>query len=201
VCVHDKLSPSKDNGDIANILNDILNENRVIRKELKNLKVTNINVFLNDRCRDAMNLTDFIDNIKMSVEDLEYSGKYGYVKGVSQIFMKNLTRIEPCHRPLHCSDIKRLKFYVRDNNMWDRDTGNMKLDNSINHISKRQHKILKEWENQNPKYENDNVKLEKYFNIVRSIIHGCDAEEILQNKSKIIRNVSNGINIKELIKL
>ena len=189
---------------IKNMLTDILRENKELKSELKNLKITNtnninINVFLNETCKDAMNLTEFIDNIKLSVKDLEYSGKYGYVKGVSNILMKNLTDIEPSQRPLHCSDAKRLSFYVKDDDAWGRDKNNKKIDKSIDDITAKQQKTLKEWIKNNPNYENSKEKLEEYFNIVASLVGGGDKEKENLNKTRIIKNVSNETSIKEII--
>ena len=190
--------------DIKNMLTDILKENKELKIQLNNLKVNNtnninINVFLNETCKDAMNLTEFIDNIKLSVKDLEYSGKYGYVKGVSNILMKNLTDIEPSQRPLHCSDTKRLSFYVKDDNSWGKDKDNKKIDKSIDDITTKQNKILKEWIEKNPNYENSKEKLEEYFSIVRSLVGGGDKEEENLNKNRIIKNMSNETSIKEII--
>ncbi len=190
---------------IKDMLTNILKENQELKSELKNLKINNtnninINVFLNETCKNAMNFKDFIDNIKLSVKDLEYSGKYGYVKGVSNILMKNLTDIEPSQRPLHCSDTKRLSFYVKDDNAWKRDKDNKKIDKSIDDITAKQHKILKEWTEKNPNYENSKEKLEEYFNIVRSLVGGSDEKQENINKTRIIKNVSNETNLKEIIK-
>ncbi len=190
---------------IKDMLTNILKENKELKTELKNLKINNtnninINVFLNETCKNAMNFKDFIDNIKLSVKDLEYSGKYGYVKGVSNILMKNLTDIEPSQRPLHCSDTKRLSFYVKDDNAWKRDKDNKKIDKSIDDITTKQHKILKEWTEKNPNYENSKEKLEEYFNIVRSLVGGSDKKQENINKTRIIKNVSNETNLREIIK-
>ena len=190
--------------DIKNMLTNILKENKELKTQLNNLKINNtnninINVFLNETCKDAMNLTDFIDNIKLSVQDLEYSGRYGYVKGVSNILMKNLTDIEPSQRPLHCSDTKRLSFYVKDDNSWGKDKDNKKIDKSIDDITIKQNKILKEWTEKNPNYENSKEKLEEYFSIVRSLVGGSDKEEENLNKTRIIKNMSNETSIKEII--
>ena len=72
-----------------------------------------INVFLNEHCKDAMNLTDFINSIKISLEDLEYTNQHGYVKGLSNIFTKHLTDVGEKQRPIHCSDKKRLQFKLK----------------------------------------------------------------------------------------
>lgn len=193
-----------ENSDIKKILKDILKENKELKNEIKNIKTTtnnniSINVFLNENCKDAMNLTDFIENMKLSIEDLQYSGKYGYVKGMSNILMKNLTDIDPKQRPLHCSDPKRLKFYVKENDEWERDTDNKKIDQSMDNITKKQHKILKDWVVANPNYEDSKLKMDEYFSIVRSLMGGIDKEEELQNKCRVIKHVSVGTNIKEVI--
>ena len=76
-----------------------------------NKKMT-INVFLNQECKNAMNLTDFVENVKVSLEDLNYTKEHGYIKGISNIFVKHLNDLDPKERPIHCSDKKRLQFYV-----------------------------------------------------------------------------------------
>ena len=193
-----------DNMNVQELLKGILQENKALRNEIKKIKVTtnnniNINVFLNEHCKHAMNLTDFVNNINLTIEDLEYSGRHGYVEGVSQILLKNLTDIDPLERPLHCCDTKRLKFYVKDNNSWDRDSNNEKLDRSIDNIGLKQHAILKEWEKNNPNYEKNKEKLDEFFSIVRSLMGGVDKSEVIQNKNKIMKNVSNDLKIKDVI--
>ena len=93
-----------------------------------------INVFLNEKCKDAMNLTDFVDNIKVSLDDIKYTKEHGYVKGISNIFVKHLTDMNVTERPIHCSDKKRLQFYIKDENEWSKDKHN-KLNDTIKHIS------------------------------------------------------------------
>ena len=113
--------------------------------------------------------------------------------------MKNLTDIEPSQRPLHCSDAKRLSFYVKDDDAWGRDKNNKKIDKSIDDITAKQQKTLKEWIKNNPNYENSKEKLEEYFNIVASLVGGGDKEKENLNKTRIIKNVSNETSIKEII--
>ena len=186
----------------------LLEETKILKSELKNIQSStttinnshlNINLFLNQNCKDAMNLTDFIDNLKYTLEDLDYSGKNGYVKGVSNILIKNLTDIDPRERPLHCSDAKRLKFYIKDNDTWEKDEGNIKMSKSIDDISEKQRLKLKEWQEQNPDYEGDGTKSEEFFNIVRSIMGGGDDIELTKNKNKIIKSLSNDVSIKSVI--
>ena len=187
------------NNSLFNKMETLLKETRVLKNELKNIKSSttihntsnlNINLFLNQNCKDAMNLTDFIDNLKYSLEDLNYSGRNGYVKGISNILIKNLTDIDPRERPLHCSDTKRLKFYIKDNDTWEKDEGNIKMSKSIDDISEKQRLKLKEWQDQNPDYESNGTKSEEFFNIVRSIMGGGDDIELNKNKNRIIKSLS-----------
>ena len=131
-----------DKGDAIKILTNILskqgdliekliqNQNEMIPKlgNNNNNKIS-INVFLNNHCKDAMNLTDFVENIKVSLEDLEYTNQHGYVKGISNIFTRHLTDMKVTERPIHCSDKKRLQFYVKDSDKWGKDKSNVKIFN------------------------------------------------------------------------
>ncbi len=193
---------------LVNKMETLLEETRVLKNELKNIKSSttihntsnlNINLFLNQNCKDAMNLTDFIDNLKYSLEDLNYSGRNGYVKGISNILIKNLTDIDPRERPLHCSDTKRLKFYIKDNDTWEKDEGNIKMNKSIDDISEKQRLKLKEWQDKNPDYESNGTKSEEFFNIVRSIMGGGDDIELNKNKNRIIKSLSSDVSIKSVL--
>lgn len=192
---------------LHNKMETLIEETRVLKYELKNIKLTtinntsqlNINLFLNQNCKDAMNLTDFIHNLKYTIDDLAFSGKNGYVAGVSNILIKNLTTLTPNERPLHCSDSKRLKFYVKDNDTWERDEGNIKMSKSIDDISEKQRQKLKEWQEQNPEYEQSNIKSEEFFNIVRGIMGGGHMNELNKNKNKIIKSLSSDVTINSIM--
>ena len=99
-----------------------------------NNNTISINFFLNEQCKNAMNLTDFIQNMNVDLEDLDYSKDNGFIKGVTNIFTKQLKDLKPTERPIHCSDKKRLQFYVKDNNEWKKDANNEKLDETIYNI-------------------------------------------------------------------
>ena len=160
----------------------------------------NINVFLNEQCKDAMNLTDFIDKIKVSIEDLEYTNKNGYVQGISNIFTKQLTDMKITERPIHCSDTKKLHFYVKDENEWGKDVDQKKLDKIIRNISKKQQQKLKEWTDQHPGYE-DNEEL--YFKYQKMILNMCedyiDETEHKQDLVSIKKNLSENVKVDDII--
>ena len=144
-----------------------------------------INMYLNDKCKNAMSLKDFVDNIKLSLEDLEFTSHHGFVEGVSNIFLKNLNDMEITERPIHCSDQKRLQFYVKKEDKWEKDKQNIEIDKSIQNIGSKQIGTLIEWTNANPGYENNPVKMEEYFQLVGKTM-GVDCEKNIRKIKKII---------------
>ena len=149
-----------------------------------------VNVFLKEYCKDAMNLTDFVRNIKISLEDLQYTNQHGYVKGISNIFTKNLTDMKVTERPIHCSDRKRLQFYVKDRNIWEKDTTNEKLDHSIQCITKKQIIQIKQWEYQHPDFL-DNEKLTiQWQNMIHNMMGSIEKPNVDKDKEAIRKNIS-----------
>ena len=181
--------------------NDILEENKELRSEIKNLKLGNtminsnnntsfnINMFLNERCKNAMNLEDFVEKIKLTLEDLNFTKDNGYAKGISNIFIKNLNDMDITERPIHCSDQKRLQFYVKNDNEWTKDNNNEKLDNTIEKVSVKQLKSIQDWVGANPDYLESPIKTEEYFTLVRSITQPNDDKNLKNIKRKVGENV------------
>jgi hypothetical protein len=112
----------------------------------------NINVFLNETCKDAMNLSDFINNIQISYEDLENNARLGFVNGISKIFLDNLNQLDISKRPIHCTDVKRETMYIRDDNMWKKQTDDQTLQKAIQAVSYRSMGKLAKWKQENPDY-------------------------------------------------
>lgn len=156
-----------------------------------------INVFLNKHCKRAMNIGDFIDNIKISLEDLEYTNEHGYVKGISNIFTKNLTDLKATERPIHCSDSKRLHFYVKDENKWIRDNENKKINNTIQEITRKQIIKLKQWEDAHPNYLNNNSLYIEWQTMVQKLMGGDTIQTQAKNTDNIKKTISQKVNIKE----
>ena len=155
-----------------------------------------INLFLRDKCKDAMNLTQFLDNIQVSLEDLRYTNEHGFVKGISNIFNKHLTDMKITERPIHCSDQKRLQFYVKDDDFWDRDRGHRKLDKTIRVLEKKQIIQLKEWERRHPEYMDD-TKLNREWNrMIYNMMGGIDEIARKRNAKNIKKSICRGITVK-----
>jgi hypothetical protein len=159
---------------------------------INNKNKFNINLFLNEKCKDAMNITDFVSSLKLTLQDLEKTAELGYVKGLTNIIVKGLNELDIHKRPIHCSDSKRETLYIKDNNIWEKESEQkQKITRAIKHISIRNAKQVGEWTKENKGYDNShNKKNDKYLKIV-SEANGGEPEEI----NKIISNVSSHITI------
>ena len=135
-------------------------------------------MFLNEKCKNAMNIEDFVEKIKLTLEDLQFTKENGYAKGISNIFIKNLNDMDITERPIHCSDQKRLQFYVKNDNEWSKDKNNEKIDNSIEKISLKQLKSIREWVKEKSNYLESEAKMEEYFTLVRSITQPNDNKNL-----------------------
>tara|TARA_Y100001935_G_C17236232_1_gene473166 strand:- start:33 stop:1052 length:1020 start_codon:yes stop_codon:yes gene_type:complete len=153
-----------------------------------------INLVLNEKCKDAMNLEDFLEKLQVSLEDLQYTKENGYVKGLSNIMVKHLKDLPPQDRPIHCSDLNRLQFYVKDENTWEKDDKNNKMNKSINEIQRKQVLKIKDWTDRHPNYcEDDSLYLE-YQQLVKSTM------SIDYNDNKDIQHhISDIVNIDDVV--
>ena len=155
-----------------------------------------INVFLNEQCKDALNLTDFVQNIKVTLEDLQYTKDNGFVDGVTNIITKQLQDLKPTERTIHCSDKKRLQFYVKDDDKWEKDENNKKLDDALLDVKLKLPKSLTEWEKMNPSYKKDPKLMDEWMNIMAGISEG-DTGSVLKDKLVLKRKIATYIELKE----
>jgi hypothetical protein len=155
-------------------------------------KTFNLNFFLNETCKDALNINDFVSSIKVSLTDLENTGRQGYVEGVSNIILKNLNNLEQYQRPIHCSDFKREVIYIKDNDKWEKECEEKPLlTKAIKVIANENIKKIMEWREANPDCTNSESKKNNlYLKIVSNSMNGADKEEGTKNITKIISNVA-----------
>jgi hypothetical protein len=159
-----------------------------------------INVFLNEHCKNAMNLTDFINGIDISLEDLEYTNAHGYVKGIGNIFTKNLTDMKVTERPIHCSDKKRLQFYVKEENKWDKDEKSARIERGIQCITHKAFTELKKWEDAHPGYDQINSPENMaWLMMIQKLSSGVTDSDRVKNTEIIKKNMSHILGIKEAI--
>jgi len=157
----------------------------------------NLNVYLNEQCKDAMNMSDFVSSLVVTVKDLEETARLGYSEGISKIFVNGLQQLNTHSRPLHCSDSKREIFYIKDEDKWEKDTiNNDKIVKAIKYIAHKNMKMIPEWCKQNPDYTDVNSKTnDKYFKLVMNSMSGSTEEEQKKNINKIISNVAKEVAI------
>ena len=150
----------------------------------------NMNIFLNEKCKDALNIMDFVTSLPLNLVDLEETGKQGYVKGLSRILINGLKDIDISKRPIHCSDLKRETIYVKDNNVWEKeDTEKKRIKNAIKYISLKNAKQITKWTKENEGYrDSNNKKSDVYLKLVYEA-NGGDEDEL----NKIIKNISANV--------
>jgi hypothetical protein len=156
----------------------------------------NLNFFLNEKCKDALNIKDFVSSIQLQLTDLENTGKLGYVDGISKIFINGLKELDVYKRPVHCSDLKRETLYVKDENQWTKESN--KLKSAINQISHKNIKQIPEWIKENPACQDvTSKKNDEYLHLINNCMVGSNDEEINDNYKKIIHNISKEVVIEK----
>lgn len=151
----------------------------------------NLNFYLNETCKNAMNIMDFVNQLEVTMEDLEETGRIGYVEGISKIFINGLKLVRVNDRPIHCSDLKRETVYIKDNNEWNKDSDDKtKLTHAIKEVANKNMKQISEWTRTHPDFNDPSSRVnDKYLKIVYESMSGSSAEESLKNYSKIIKKV------------
>ncbi len=160
----------------------------------------NLNVFLNTECKDAISIMDFAKSLQLQTEDLENTGKKGYVNGLTQIILKGLLELDLHKRPIHCSDLKREVLYVKDNNEWAKDNEDKEMmKKAIKYIRRSNIKQIPKWVDENPDYMDGGSKNDLYMNILQNSM-GCPEEDLEEkNVNKIIKNVAKEVTIEKII--
>ncbi len=155
----------------------------------------NLNFFLNDTCKDAMNMSEFIENMNVQFEDIENIGRDGYVTGMTNMILSRIKNLEVTKRPLHCTDLKRETIYIKDNNVWEKDNDNTKLHNTIQCIAHKNYAILPAWRDKNQDcLDSDTSKFDFCIKMMTNLLGDAgDGQVKLDNK--VIKNISKHINV------
>jgi hypothetical protein len=191
-----------------------ITQNTQINNINSNNKTFNLNVFLNEDCKDAMNIMDFVDSLKIQLSDLENVGKVGFINGISEIIIKNLNALDIHKRPVHCSDSKREVMYVKDENQWFNDSKNdeyknncekenekyTKLRKAIKHIAHKNSKILPEFKEKYPDCGKSDSKYSDQYNKLVIEAMGGYGNNDNEKEDKIIKKIAKEVIIeKEII--
>lgn len=196
--------------DVVKQNHEITNKNQELQKQLleickngtnnitnsqinSNNKTFNLQIFLNEQCKDAMNIMDFVDSLKIQLTDLENVGRLGFVDGLSNIIVKNLQALDVTKRPVHCSDLKREILYIKDENKWEKENEeNKKLKKAIKQIADKNCMLIPEWKEKNPEcIYSHSKKSDEYNKIIMESMGGVNANSF-ENKAvenKIIKKI------------
>ena len=154
----------------------------------------NLQVFLNETCKNAMNLTDFVNSLNVTIADLEETGRIGFSDGITKIIVKGLKDLDVTERPIHCTDAKRETIYVKEEDVWQKDDNHEKLTKAIKQVSHKNTKNIMEWQRINPEYSDSNSKQSSRFNkLLLNVMSGGTIEEQQGNVSKVVKNISREV--------
>jgi hypothetical protein len=195
------LDVVKQNQELTNKIADVCSKNNSNTNILNNNinshnKTFNLQVFLNETCKDAMNIMDFVNSLKIELSDLENVGNVGYVNGISSIIVKNLNLLDETKRPVHCADTKREVMYVKDDNKWEKDTENKsQMRKIIKHATHKNSKLLKEYKDKYPGCEKSESKYSYAYDKLIVETFGGKGDDEIGKENKIIRNIAKHVTI------
>ena len=182
----------KQNQELQKSLIELSKEKSVTNNNITNNKTFNLHVYLNEDCKDALNIKDFVSSIKVELEDLEETGRLGYVEGVSRIINRNLGDLDQNKRPIQCSDLKRETIYIKDDDKWTKEGEDKeKIKLAIKQIANKNIQQIPVWVKENPGCrDSESRKNDTYLNIVSNAMAGSNKEEQETNIKKIVTKIS-----------
>jgi hypothetical protein len=199
----------KENGELKTMMvdqqNKIMDQQNIVFEIAKNgthnttnshNKTFNINVFLNETCKDAMNIMDFIDSIKLQLSDLENVGKLGYIEGISKIITSNLKALDVTQRPIHCADKKREIVYIKDEDKWEKeDEQKKKFRKAIKRVVCKNQRLIPKFKEAHPDCNKAASKFSDQYNKIIVESMGGSGDNDIEKEEKIIRNISKEVTI------
>jgi hypothetical protein len=176
------------NGTISNSHNTISTNN-------SHNKAFNLQFFLNETCKDAMNITDFVESIKLQLSDLENVAEVGYVEGISNIIVKNLKKLDVTQRPVHCTDKKRETMYVKDENTWEKDEENKKMHKVVKKVTDKNARLILKYKELHPDCMTYHSRYSDQYNKIIVESMGGSGDNMFEKEEKIIQQVSKNVTV------
>ena len=193
------IEQQKQSQELQKTILTIAQESKIIQNNTTNNTKNNFNMnfFLHEQCKDALNIMDFVNTLQVHLKDLENVGQLGYAEGISKIFIRGLKELDIFKRPIHCSDLKRETMYVKDKNEWEKDNDDKaKIKLAIKYIAHKNTTQIPSWVKENPCCKNsDSKKNDQYLHIINKSMGGIDEIEDEKNYNKIIKNVAKEVKI------
>jgi hypothetical protein len=160
-------------------------------------KAFNLNFFLNETCKDAMNIMDFVDSIKLQLSDLERVGELGYIEGISNIIVKNLKDLDVTQRPVHCTDKKRETLYIKDSDKWEKDENKETMHKVIRKVASKNQRLIPKFKEAHPDCNKYHSKFSDQYNKIIVESMGGSGDNDYEKEEKIIKNVSKEVNLQK----
>ena len=179
------------NGKLQEQLVSLSKEKSVVNNIVNNTNNFNLNIFLNEKCKDALNISDFIQSLKITLDDLMYTKNKGLVEGITNVMIRGLRQLDVYKRPIHCTDKKRETMYIKDHEKWEKDESHEIMRNTIEKIADKERTALQLWTDENPDWIETERKQMEYLTMLRNISEPIEDEE--KNGRKIIRAVSREV--------
>ena len=182
-------------GKVEELQDTVKNQTPVTNHTTNVVNNFNLNVFLNEDCKDALNLTDFVNSIQLQLHDLENMGKMGYVEGISNIIIKNLNTLDKEKRPIHCTDSKRNTLYIKDNDTWEKDNKDeSKVELVVKEVEANNYKQLAKWMNENPQVRDpQSTQSNEFHKMIQSFTSN---DEPIKMK-KVINKIAKAVPVKD----
>ena len=156
----------------------------------------NLNVFLNEKCKDAISLKDFVDSMNITLEEYIHTGEMGYIEGISKNIVKRINDMGVYDRPIHCTDLKRETIYIKDGEKWEKDDDKSELRKAVKRVAHKNHKMTTVWmENTHDVNTIGTENYEKFFKYMQSTLGGCGEKETKSFEDKIMRNIMKEVTI------
>jgi hypothetical protein len=184
----------KENSDFKNMMMKVL-ENGTHNTTHTNShnKSFNLQFFLNETCKDAMNITDFVDSLKLQLSDLERVGELGYIEGISSIIVRNLKELDVTQRPVHCMDKKRETIYIKDKDKWEKDEDKIKMHKLVKKVADKNARLLPKFKEKYPDYNKASSRTSDQYNKIIIESMGGHGDNDFEKEEKIIKKVSKEV--------
>ena len=189
----------KENQEFKHLILEIVKKDTIVTNNTNSHNKTfNLQFFLNETCKDAMNIMDFVDSIKLQLSDLEKVGRIGYVEGISNIITTNLKALDITQRPIHCTDNKRETLYVKDENKWEKEADEKnKIRKAIKMVAHKNIKVLPKFKESHPDCSKSESKYSDQYNKIMVESFGGSGDNDIEKEDKIIKNIAKGVSIEK----
>ena len=179
------------NGKLQEQLVSLSKEKNIVNNIVNNTNNFNLNIFLNEKCKDALNISDFIQSLKITLDDLMYTKNKGLVEGITNVMIRGLRQLDVYKRPIHCTDTKRETMYIKDCEKWEKDDNHDKIKNTIVKIANKERNMISAWVDENPDWFDTEASQIEYLTMVRNVCEPIENDE--RCEKKIIRNISREV--------